>query len=94
MQKLVLSFLKAVLPGVVRPLHVLWNEMIGSIFVLLAISALPSIWRYYKELGIPGTDSVSKLVLSGVFFAVMAYFGVSSFWRARRIGRASQTAQK
>lgn len=87
MQKLVLSFFKAVLPGVVRPLHILWNEMIGAVFALLALSALPSMWRYYKELETPGSEALPKLVLSGIFFSVMAYFGASSFWRARRIGR-------
>ena len=88
MQKMAVAFLKAVLPGVVRPLHVLWNEVIGSIFIVLAVSAVPSLWRHYKELATPGLDAMPKLLLSAAFFAVMAYFGLSSFWRARKIGRA------
>jgi hypothetical protein len=80
-------FLSHVVPGVVRPMRVLWNEVIGFIFMVLAVMATPSAIRAVRELESP-QGSLTRVVLSIGFFAVMAYFGVTSFLRARRISRS------
>jgi len=87
MIKLAQQFLGHVLPGVVRPLRILWNEIIGFLFLVIAASATPSIIRGFRDLSGPGGRPVRVLV-SLAFALIMLYFGVSSFFRARKIGRS------
>ena len=87
MGRLISQFLGHVLPGVVRPLHVLWNQVIGSVFVVLALSAVPSTIRYIREFDGDGA-SIFRAVLSASFAAIMAFFGIASFLRARKISRS------
>ncbi len=46
---LVNRFLGHVLPGIIRPLHALWNEVIGFVFIVLATDAAPSAWRNVRS---------------------------------------------
>ena len=87
MVKLARQFLEHVLPGVIRPLHVLWNEVIGFLFLVFA--AIGSFWvfRTYRELDKP-TGSLLHVLVAAFFALVMLYYGVSSFRRARKIGRS------
>jgi hypothetical protein len=81
------QFLGHVMPGVVRPLRVLWNEIIGFVFLCLAAWAVPSSIRNLRTLA---TDhgSMGRAALSLGFLGLMAYFGITSFLRARRISRS------
>jgi hypothetical protein len=81
------QFLGHVLPGVVRPLHVLWNQVIGSVFVVLAVWATPSAFRYVREFD-GDAESIFRVGLSVSFAVLMAYFGIASFLRARKISRS------
>jgi hypothetical protein len=87
MGRLVQRFLEHVVPGVARPLRVLWNEMIGFFFLVLAAWAVPSAIRYVREYH-GDAESLFRLVLSIAFSGVMIYFGITSFLRARRISRS------
>ena len=80
-------FLEHVVPGVVRPLRVLWNEIIGFVFLCLAAWAVPSAIRNIRSLQTE-QGSMGRVALSFGFLALMAYFGISSFLRARRISRS------
>ena len=80
-------FLQHVLPGVVRPLHVLWNEIIGFVFVILALWAVPSAIRNIRQYESNG-ESLFRVVLSFSFAGLMIYFGITSFLRARKISRS------
>ena len=71
------------MPGVVRPLHVLWNEVIGFIFVVLALWAIPSAIRNMRQYEGSG-ESLFRVVLSFSFAGLMIYFGITSFLRAAR----------
>ena len=79
-------FLSHVMPGVVRPLRVLWNELIGFIFLVLAAGAIvesvKSIRQFQGDAG-----SVVRVAMTIVFSSVMAYFAATSFLRARKISR-------
>ncbi len=78
-----------ILPGVIKPLRVLWNEIIGFVFFALAVWAAPSSIRAYREFAQSGdTDSLFRVVLAAVFSLLMLWFGVTSFLRARKIGRS------
>ena len=80
-------FVEHVMPGVVRPLRVLWHEIIGFIFIVLAVVFGSSAIRNYRLLQ---TEEISILKLAVSFFlpALMAYFGITSFLRARKASRS------
>ncbi len=75
------------MPGVIRPLHILWNELIGFFFAVFAIVILASlvrgIYQYNGE-----SEGLGRLILMGFAFLVMAYYGLQSFFKARKIGRS------
>lgn len=87
MGNLVRQFLHHVLPGVMRPLRILWNEIIGFIFIVIALGVIPSLVRSFRDLDKP-QGSLFRVIVSALFAALMAYFGVTSFLRARKISRS------
>ena len=84
---LVNRFLGHVLPGIIRPMHALWNEVIGFVFIVLAIWAAPSAWRNIRLVD-GRSESYFKAAISVAFALLMVYFGISSFLRARKISRS------
>jgi len=80
------KFLAAVLPGVVRPLHALWNEVLGFLFLALAVVMVRPVWRGWKEIG-QGPEHFLRFLLSAFMLAVLLGFAVHAFWKARRIQR-------
>ena len=78
---LIRKFLGYVVPGVIRPLHILWNQVIGFFFLVLAAFPVPTAYRSFNEGNIP------RFILAAVFIVIMAMFGISSFWRVRKITR-------
>ena len=80
-------FVEHVVPGVVRPLRVLWHEIIGFIFIVLAVIFGSSALRNFRLIH---SEEVSFLRMAVSFFLplLMAYFGITSFLRARRISRS------
>ncbi len=77
------KLLQHVLPGIVRPIHILWNQVIGFFFVVLAIVPVPSAIRSYRD-----PNGLPRLIMSVLFIGIMAIFGISSFLRARKIARS------
>ena len=80
-------FFSHVVPAVIRPLRVLWNEMIGFVFIMLAVWATPSAIRNVRALN-DGDGGMFRAVISVFFAAVMVFFGIASFLRARKISRS------
>jgi hypothetical protein len=76
-------FIGYVLPGVIRPIHILWNQVIGFFFLVLAVLPVPSAIRSFGKDGSP-----ARLALTVPFVVLMAWFGISSFWRARKISKS------
>ena len=76
-------FIGYVLPGVIRPIHILWNQVIGFFFLVLAVLPVPSAIRSFGKDG-----SAARLALTIPFVLLMAGFGISSFWRARKISKS------
>ena len=76
------TFAKHVVPGVVRPLHVLWNQIIGFFFLVLAGMTLPSAIREIRD-----ADARPRLILTAPFILIMAGFGIHSFLKARRLSK-------
>jgi len=81
------QFLQHVVPGVIRPLRVLWNEVIGFVFLALAAWSIPSTVRAIRNYE-GGTESIFRIGLAALFALIMVWFGITSFLRARRISRS------
>ncbi len=80
-------FVRHVVPAAVRPVHTLWHEIVGFLFVVLAVfigGAGVRTWAQYK--GDPA--EFLKIALSACFAIVLAGFGISSFRKARKISRS------
>jgi hypothetical protein len=77
------SLIGHVLPGVIRPIHILWNQVIGFFFLVLAALPVPSAIRSFGKEG-----SAGRMALTIPFVLLMAGFGISSFWRARKISKS------
>lgn len=80
------QLVRHLLPGVVRPMRVLWNEVIGFVFLSITFIVAVNLWRTWRQFnGSP--DDILKIIITSIFGLIFMYFGVTSFWRARRIGR-------
>jgi hypothetical protein len=77
-------FAKHVVPEVVRPARVIWNQAIGALFFVLATPALFKAIQLYRTLDTDPQGSF-RLTVALIFVAVMMFFGVNSFLKARRI---------
>ena len=86
------KFFKHVIPAIIKPIHSLWNEVIG--FLFLSFGVLFGIRTFYQfrvystaPAGAASTE-FGKLVMLVVVTLMMTWFGVSSFLRARKISRS------
>ena len=80
------EFLRHVLPAAIRPARTLWHEVIGFLFLALAVWPIPSAVRTVRNFD-GDTGSFVRLAMIVVFVVVMGGYGISSFLRARRISR-------
>jgi hypothetical protein len=87
MVRMIQRFLGHVLPKVMQPLRILWNELIGFLFLLIAIPAIWSAITNFRKVNQDG-DNLFRAFLAVIFAAVMTFFGIHSFVRARRISRS------
>jgi hypothetical protein len=85
------QFVKHVVPAVVRPARVLWNEIIGFFFICLAVLFGSGTVRAFMAMNSSQRQDFGDLLrLIGTAFLMllMLYFGVTSFLRARKISRS------
>ena len=87
MANIVRQFMNHVMPGVIRPLRILWNEIIGFFFVVFGVWFGGAAFRGYRNLNKPGAGLLGVLA-PGIGAAVMLGYGIHSFLRARKIGRS------
>jgi len=77
------KFLRYVLPGLIRPMRVLWNQLIGFLFLVFAATIVIEGFRRSSA----QEHGPAMLVLAVLFGLFLAWFGISSFLKARRISR-------
>jgi glycerol uptake facilitator-like aquaporin len=65
-----------------KVLHQLWHEVIGTFFLLLGVAAIPSTIREWRV-----SDTRLRAIFATIFIALMLYYGVTSFLRAKRVSR-------
>lgn len=81
------QFFGFVVPGILKPLRVLWNEVIGFVFLSIGIIFGFQGFRRYRQATEEG-EAIFVLILTGLFALMMLWFGVTSFLRARKISRS------
>ncbi len=81
------KFAKHVVPHVVKPARIMWNQIIGCIFLVLSFSGYSYAWRFYRSSEHEQGDAF-RFWLAMAFAVGMTAFGVHAFLRARRISRS------
>jgi CHASE2 domain-containing sensor protein len=76
------KFFKHVVPAAVKPVHSLWHEVLGFIFLAVAGITGFNVARHFSSM------TPVKLALIIPLILVTAIYGVSSFLKARRISRS------
>ena len=75
--------LGATAKAVRRTTHILWLEVTGFFFLVFATVCGGAAWREYQQV-LAGKTQMNRVYLAGALAVVFVWFGVSSFWRARR----------
>jgi hypothetical protein len=73
----------AFLGSVLGTLRVLFLEVSGFVFLCFTVIIVSAFLREYKQYALHQVG-LDRLVLAGAIGTMFLYFGVSSFWRARR----------
>ncbi len=76
------QFVKHVLPATIKPIHTLWHEILG--FIFLSFAGI-GVFRIYQKFD---TMPPVQLVIIGIFVAVMGGYGISSVRKARKISKS------
>ena len=76
------QFLNHVVPAVMKPARTLWNEVIGFLFLCLAVIIGSHDVKAYLA------KQTWDVILATPLTLVFAYYGISSFLRARKISRS------
>ncbi len=74
---------RAVLRSVLKAAHVLWLQIAGVFFMFFALAGGIAFWKEYRAWE-AGKVGAGRWVLALCFGLTFAWFGVSSFWRAKR----------
>ena len=76
------KFIKHVLPAAAKPVHSLWHELLGFIFLAVAGTAGFNLARHFSSM------TPVKLALILPLIVITTFYGISSFLKARRISRS------
>ena len=82
------TFARTVVPEVVRPARIIWNQAIGALFLILAVPAVMKVFQILRGPK-PDEQTTFALILSIVFATIMITFGLLSLLKARRIATRS-----
>jgi hypothetical protein len=89
------QFVRHVVPAVMKPARVLWNEIIGFLFlcftVIFGFQAGRHVWNWlYPDPSLPadGPADLGRFLIAAFCTSLTGYFAVTSFWRARKISRS------
>jgi hypothetical protein len=75
-------FVKHVLPAAVKPIHALWHQLLGFLFLIFAGVGAWKVWRNQ------GNIDPAIFAVAIVFIIVMAAYGISSLRKSQRISRS------
>ena len=75
--------LSATANSVRKTTHTLWLEVTGFFFLVFGVVCGGAAWREYQAV-LAGKTQMNRVYVAGALALLFAWFGVSSFWRARR----------
>jgi hypothetical protein len=75
--------LQATAKSVQRTTHILWLEVTGFFFLVFGVVCAGAGWREY-QLHLAGKAEMNRVYIAGALTLLFAWFGITSFWRARR----------
>ena len=76
------AFVQHVVPSVIKPARALWNQVIGFVFLCLAVPCGAKAVRYAMA------ADHARLLIATVPTLLLAWFGIYSLLLARRISRS------
>lgn len=79
---------RSMMASVTHVLHLLWLQITGLFFLVFAFGFGAAAVRLYRVWNSAHIDG-GKVALVAAFSLLFAWFGVTSFWRARRAVRRS-----
>lgn len=86
------EFVRHVVPAVMKPARTLWNEVIGFVFICFAVVFGFKTGRLYLDFSRGAGDAANadfvRFLIAAFCTALMLWFGVTSFLRARKISRS------
>jgi uncharacterized membrane protein len=86
------KFIRHVVPAIAKPVHSLWNQVIGFFFACLAVMfgarALAYVRSYTLARPADQTGELVRVIMTGTVALIMAIFAVVSFLKARQISRS------
>ena len=86
------TFLKHVVPAIVKPIHSLWHQVIGFLFLSFATVFGFRTVTYYRQFAhaTPATanDFLMRVAMAGFCTLLLGAYGISSFLRARKISKS------
>jgi hypothetical protein len=82
------EFLRHVVPAVMKPALVLWNEIIAFLFICLSLWFGVGAVRYGRQLAKGEAQSPVAFLLAAFCFAVTFWYGLSSWLKSRKISRS------
>ena len=85
--KATLAALRATSQTYARVLHQLWLEVTGFTFLAMAAVGAMAGFREYGRYQSGHSTGPGRLVLAVCFTASFTWFGLSSFWRVRRVSK-------
>jgi len=66
-----------------RVMRLLMLQVFGFLFLVIAVMLGSKTWHEYQAYAVAHA-SLSRVYVAGSFFLLFTYFGLSSFWRARK----------
>lgn len=84
---MVKRFLTTVIPSVLKPLQVLWNQLLGFLFLAFGVIAGSRVIRIWLKEEWTG-DDLAAILLGGGLAAVLLLYGLHAVFRARKIARS------
>ena len=86
------EFVKHIVPAILKPARTLWNQVIGFLFlsfsVIFGLKTVRYSMDYVKAGPDGGPGELIRLAMAGFCTFLMAWYGISSFLRARKISRS------
>ena len=86
------EFARHVVPAVVKPARTLWNQFIAFLFlcfgIIFGFRTVRLAMEYSNASGTEGMGPLLRLIAAGFCTALMLWFGIGSYLRARKISRS------